>query len=99
MLIVTTKTHALKTAVTLTLDSVYTKERLVMTTMHVLEIAATCQLENASTLQFLALMEMHVPEIAAIQLRDASMFLNTTLNNCNKMTDVTLILVTAPTET
>jgi hypothetical protein len=34
-----------------------------------------------------------------IQLRDASMFQNTTLNNCNKMTNVTLMLATAPTET
>jgi len=78
ILIVMTRTHALKTAVTPTLDSVSTKERLVMITMHVPEIAAMLKLENVLILLFLALMEAHVPLILAMQLRDASTLLNMT---------------------
>ena len=98
ILIVMTTTHVLKIVATPTLDAALIKERLVTTIMHVPETAAIWSLENASTHQFLALTEMHVPETAVILLRDASMFQNTTSNNCNKMTNVTLMLVTAPTE-
>jgi len=78
MLIATTTTHALKTAVTPTLDSVYTKERLAMTTMHVPETAAVLKPDNALTPLFLALMETHVPLILVMQLRDVSTLLNMT---------------------